>query len=154
MGGGGGGGGRACRVLFNPIPRTAKRLSNILMIPDPPLLALNWRSIFFYSPSSILCWQWPTSFLFYSENLMFPPPPPKKSSIPPKAKNNEWSIIYLQWERNLKIAFTSGVSMEIIYAEGWKHKTKTKTNKKKTKQTKERTTATCLPREKEKCYWI
>ena len=62
-------------------------------------------------------------------------PPLEIFHPPPKAENNEWSIIYLQWQRNLKIAFTSGVSMEIIYAEGWKDKTKTKT--KQNKQTKE-----------------
>ena len=53
MGGGGGegmgGGGREreCRLYYNPIPGSSIRLSNILMIPDPPLLALNWRSIFY-----------------------------------------------------------------------------------------------------------
>ena len=47
---GGGGGGRECRLYYDPIPGSSIRLSNILMIPDPPLLALNWPSIFFIVP--------------------------------------------------------------------------------------------------------
>ena len=49
-GGGGEGGGRECRLYYDPISGSSIRLSNILMIPDPPLLALNWRSIFFIVP--------------------------------------------------------------------------------------------------------
>ena len=46
----GGGGGRECGLYYDPISGSSIRLSNILMIPDPPLLALNWRTIFFIVP--------------------------------------------------------------------------------------------------------